>query len=377
MKVAALALVLIVASAVVLLFANTLNSWVVGGLIGGLAALLISIPISLIIFSTLARRNDERLYAQMLLQQEEDLAAYEDEYRQEYEEGDDYDEEEYGPVYEADAYYVAEEEEGFELPRGRRQSELRSLPAAGQSYASSSARSTAKQRAADAPQASRRPTRELAYERERGERTREVSPSRQKQETGHQRTARAPYTTQSLRSQQQATARRAAQQEAAQRHGSTRSEQLSTGPVQRPPTPRHLPPQSIQLNRSRVQEEASNKNAGENGWPRANTGRGAKRPSNTGSARPQETQTDQLRDRNPYPSTGPVRWNPETGQMARNRRGDEQQGEEEATTGNLFDPLVRRAPYLYEDDPLREELSRHVDKPIIRRASRHLYLDEE
>src|ERR1700730_12533066 len=74
MKVAALALVLIVASAVVLIFANTLNSWVVGGLIGGLAALLISIPISLIIFSTLARRHDERLYAQMLLQQEEDLA---------------------------------------------------------------------------------------------------------------------------------------------------------------------------------------------------------------------------------------------------------------------------------------------------------------
>src|SRR5947209_6511114 len=160
MKVAALALVLIVASAVVLIFANTLNSWVVGGLIGGLAALLISIPISLIIFSTFARRHDEHLYAQMLLQHEEDLAYAE--------EDDDYDEEEYGRVYEADAYYVDEEEEEFELPRGRRQPELRSLPPAGQSYASLSARSTGRQRPAEpsqnvtSSQASRRPTRELA-----------------------------------------------------------------------------------------------------------------------------------------------------------------------------------------------------------------------
>ncbi len=381
MKVAALALVLIVASAVVLIFANTLNSWVVGGLIGGLAALLISIPISLIIFSTFARRHDERLYAGMLLQPEEDIAYAEEEYRQEYEE-DEYEEvERYGRVYEADAYYVAEEEEEFELPRGRRQPEMRSLPPAGQSYASSSARSTAKQRAADpsqnvtSSQASRRPTRELAYDREKGERTREVSTSRQKPQTGHQRTARAPYTTQSLRSQQQAVARRAARQEAAQGYGSPRSEQLSTGPVHRPTTTRHLPPQSIQL--SRAQEETSRRNVGADGWSRGTSNRGAKRPSDAGSARPQETQTDQLRDRNSYPSTGPVRLNPETGQMARNRQVDEQYSEEEATTGNLFNPLVRRAPYLYEDDPLREELSQHIEKPIVRRASRHLFLDEE
>src|SRR5450759_579989 len=103
MRVAALALVLIIASAVVLIFANTLNSWVLGGLIGGLAALLISIPISLIIFATLARRQDERLYAQMLLQQEEeDLAYYEEQQQQEYEERADFDEEdEYGRVYDA------------------------------------------------------------------------------------------------------------------------------------------------------------------------------------------------------------------------------------------------------------------------------------
>lgn len=380
MKVAALALVLIVASAVVLIFANTLNSWVVGGLIGGLAALLISIPISLIIFSTFARRHDERLYAQMLQQHEEDLAYAEEEYRQEYEEGDDYDEEEEnGRVYEAEAYYVDEEE--FELPRGRRQPEVRSLPPAGQSYASYTARSTAKQRAADSSQnvtssqASRRPTRELAYDRERGERTREFSPSRQ-QQTGHQRTARTPYTTQSLRSQQQAAARRAAQQEATHGRSVFESEQLSTGPIQRPTTTRHLPSQA---SRSRSQEEAARKQIGEDGWLRPTDNRGAKRPSNGMSAHPQETQTDQLRNRNLYPSTstGPVLPDAQTGQIARNRQVDEQYSEDEATTGNLFSPLVRRPPYLYEDDPLHEELSRHIEKPIRRRASRYLSLDDE
>lgn len=384
MRVAALALVLIVASAVVLIFANTLNSWVLGGLIGGLAALLISIPISLIIFATLARRQDERLYAQMLLQQEEDLAYDEEGYQREYDERVDYDEvDEYGRVYEAEAYYLPDEEEEYELPRGRRQSEIRSLPAAGQSYASSPAHSTAKLRAANTPQNAqssqmlRRPTRELAYERERGERTQSSTSSRQRQsqQTGHQRTERTPYTTRSLRSQQQAAARRVAQQEAARGQGSYGSEQISTGPVRRPATTGHLPPQSIRLNRSRVQEEASKRQTVDEGRSRTETNRGAKKPSNAGNGRPQEAQTDQLRDR--YPTTGPVRLHPETGQIMHNRQMDEQSSEDEASTGNLYNPLVRRAPYLYEDDSLREELSQQIEKPIIRRASRYLSLNEE
>ncbi len=74
MRAVAAALVLIVAAAVVLWYGNTLNSWVLGGLIGGLAALLLSIPISLTIFSFLSRRHDERLRA------DEDM--YEEEYGQ-------------------------------------------------------------------------------------------------------------------------------------------------------------------------------------------------------------------------------------------------------------------------------------------------------
>ena len=63
MRAAAVALVLIVGAAVVLWYGNTLNSWVLGGLIGGLAALLLSIPISLVLFSFFSRRHDEQFRA--------------------------------------------------------------------------------------------------------------------------------------------------------------------------------------------------------------------------------------------------------------------------------------------------------------------------
>lgn len=48
-------------SVVVILFANTLNSWVLGGLLGGLAGLLAAIPISIVIFNFLSYRHDRKL----------------------------------------------------------------------------------------------------------------------------------------------------------------------------------------------------------------------------------------------------------------------------------------------------------------------------
>src|SRR5437868_11625076 len=75
MKAVATALVLIAGAAVVLWYANTLNSWVLGGLIGGLAALLLSVPISLTLFSYLSRRHEERLKAEA--QEEMSLANLE------------------------------------------------------------------------------------------------------------------------------------------------------------------------------------------------------------------------------------------------------------------------------------------------------------
>ena len=355
MRIAALALVLIVASAVVLVFANTLNSWVLGGLIGGLAALLISIPISLIIFTTLARRQDER----MLAQHEEDM-TYE-----EYEEYDDYHGyDEYSEVYETEAYVLPSEDEEFEQLRGRRQPEVRGLPAAGQSYASYSGNVPANQRPLNNPQGYRRPTRDLpaAQERNRG-----ASTQRQVKQTGHQRQARSPHTTRSLRSQQHAAALRAARQEAEREHYGT--DQLSTGPVRRPTTTRHLPPQSIQFHRSHLHDEA---NKTEKTQPtstrRTKTNSDASnrnRPPRTDDLRPREMQTDQLRGQNPV--TGPVRLNPETGKIVRNPQLGEYSGE--TMTGTLKNPLVRRAPYLYEDDPLREELAQQIEKPITRRSS--------
>ncbi len=79
MRAAAVALVLILGAAVVLWYANTLNSWVLGGLIGGLAALLLSIPISLTLFSYLSRRHEERLKAETQEEMSQaNLEAYED-----------------------------------------------------------------------------------------------------------------------------------------------------------------------------------------------------------------------------------------------------------------------------------------------------------
>src|SRR5438128_11012896 len=98
MRAAALALVLIVGAAVVLSFANTLNSWVVRGLIGGLAALLISIPISLLLFSHFSRRHDEQLKAEL----EEGFAfAQPPDYLEPPEQ-----------VYDADGYVISPEEYG-------------------------------------------------------------------------------------------------------------------------------------------------------------------------------------------------------------------------------------------------------------------------
>jgi hypothetical protein len=53
-------LVLIAGAAVILWFGSRLNSWILGGLIGGLASLLLSIPISLALFAYFARQHDER-----------------------------------------------------------------------------------------------------------------------------------------------------------------------------------------------------------------------------------------------------------------------------------------------------------------------------
>jgi len=94
-----------------------------------------------------------------------------------------------------------------------------------------------------------------------------------------------------------------------------------------------------------------------------------------------EPQTDQL-GRNPQ--TGSFRQQPaapktqQTGQIGRNPQLDAQRRNPDAISGSLKNPLVRRAPYMYEDDPLRQELAQQIEAPSIRRSSRYLdYEDDE
>ncbi len=97
------------------------------------------------------------------------------------------------------------------------------------------------------------------------------------------------------------------------------------------------------------------------------------KPPRTDDLRPREMQTDQLRGHNPV--TGPVRLNPETGKIVRNPQLGEYSGE--SKSGSLRNPLVRRAPYMYEDDPIREELAQQIEKPITRRSSLYQTFEDE
>ncbi len=44
----------------------------------------------------------------------------------------------------------------------------------------------------------------------------------------------------------------------------------------------------------------------------------------------------------------------------------------DVTTEDLRRPWQRRAPYMYDNDDLRQELAQHMDAPVTRRSSRNL-----
>ena len=378
MRAAAVALVLIIGAVVLLIFANTLNSWVLGGLIGGLAALLISIPISLFLFTILARRHDEEMWA-LQEELEEEIAAASIEGRQ------------YAEVYETDAHVLSDEENFYNDPRGRRLSGARSLPAAGQSRASESAYGTYNQRPGNYPPGSKRPSQALPQARGKGIPTQQLAPD-------HRLQKHSVHEVNAMRSKHQTAALRAAQREAAlesddievvpthstapyKRVSPARSSQplfeQSTQFKQVRPT-HQLPPEQQAVNPNsprRVGDAAS----GQKGGTRRNVQSGGVyfpgRAPRTDSLRSQQPQTDRLRER--YPETEPVYLRSQTGQLIRNPQLVEQLRNPDMITGSLNNPLVRRAPYMYEDDPLREELAQQIDGPIMRRSSRFLQNDEE
>src|SRR3989442_6772341 len=194
MRVVALALVLIIVAVVILVFANTLNSWVLGGLIGGLAALLMSIPVSLFLFTILARRHDQELQA---LQQELEEIAFAEQA-----------ENEYAGVYEADVYVLADEEELYNEPGSRRLPDVRALPPAGQSQAYTVETTGFNERTGNYSQAYRRPSQTLPRGRGRGSPTQHLAPDRPQPR-------RSSYEVNAMRSRFQTEALRAARRQAA------------------------------------------------------------------------------------------------------------------------------------------------------------------
>jgi len=69
---------------------------------------------------------------------------------------------------------------------------------------------------------------------------------------------------------------------------------------------------------------------------------------------------------------------PQTGQIGRNPQLGEQVRNPDMITGNLKNPMVRRAPYMYEDDPMREEFAQQIDGgPITRRSSLFVQSENE
>jgi len=194
MRAAAVAIVLIFGAAVILVFANTLNSLVLGGLIGGLAALLISIPISLFLFTILSRHHDQKL---QVLQQELEEMGYAE-----------LDENGHAEVYETDFYVVRDEEENYNEPVSRRGYDVRALPAAGQSQASDAANMAFNGQTGRYPQGSRRPSQALTQGSGKG------TPAQNN--TDRRQPRRSAYEVNAMRSRFQTAALRAARREAAQ-----------------------------------------------------------------------------------------------------------------------------------------------------------------
>ena len=372
MRVAAAAIVFIVGAAVILVFANSLNSWVLGGLIGGLAALLISIPISVMLFTILSRRHDLKLQA---LHQELGEMGYVD-----------LDENGYEEVYEAEAY-VLSDEEYYNQTVNRRMADVRALPAAGQSYAS--AYREKNERVGRSTQSSRRPSQALPQGRGKGTPTRELS-------TERRHVQRSMHEVNAMRSRFQTAALQAARREAQQlddvdvipTHTQAPNKRVSQGRTSqslggqssssrqaRPPSdlPRqqrtaHLNGSQSSLDTTSEQQKSKRRTLSSGELSSTN------RPPRTDSLHTDELQSDKFRNRSSYPETDNLRVQPQTGQMVRNPQLGQPQRNSDMMTGNLKTPLLRRAPYLYEDDPLRQELAQQIDEePIVRRSSRHLY----
>ena len=368
MRVAAMALVLIVGAAVVLAFANTLNSWVLGGLLGGLAAILISIPISLTLFTLLARRHDARRQAAEPAFEEEPQFA--DEF---------YDE---SLVYESEGYALPLEEDALPDPRTRARngrspvSGYLTLPPVDpdpDAY-DDEMETQGRRDPRNYPRQPRYPARSLSANDEI------KSPPRS-------------YRNPSTRSlaQHQAMARRQAREEA-QRRSVNRSNSLSrrpqganTPPTQRPRSSGQMRPPGTTSGSRRSPDEYDSRRTRQPSTRSAWHGNeDMTEDFSTEQLRVRYRQFQRRRDYRPNPrATRAQSADPWTGALDYDEREElperRPHPDTERRSGSLQNPLVRRAPYLYEDDPLREEFAQQLkNEPPTRRSTRYKsYEDEE
>lgn len=381
MKAVAAALVLIAGAAVILWFGNTLNSWVLGGLIGGLAALLLSIPISLIIFSYLSRRHEEQehLHAEVY---EEDTFFEDDGYvrprlasRQ------------MKRVYEVESYTLPAPSAMNEAEVMQRQRSTRQLPAP-----TSQRLPIAKNTRATSTSLQRVPPQEA---------TRNV-PSNPPAE-GRTTSMRRPlypgfpgYEPGSPQSRHRSQALRAARIEAFQQvDEDEEDEELDFSPTQQPrrsttsslrasqalssQQERNVEPTRRSLQQLTNQQQTRNNH--QVGDPHSSRGANQRALPAAGesSASTRRTSAQLRRRRTDFLEQGEEMETTNERQTRQTRlEGGKSAGKptrELPRSENFNRPLVRRAPYMYDDDPLREELTRQLEQPTKRRSS--LYEPED
>jgi hypothetical protein len=356
LKAVATALVLIAGAAVVLWYANTLNSWVLGGLIGGLAALLLSIPISLTLFTYLSHRHDGHSRMEEEKYQEAVSLSYE------YEEMSEralrkisIEEENAYLHYQRGVWGEEYEEEEHYLPdASRRQLPAPRVPNANQQPVD---RSPSTQQGA-------RETRQLsARDTEMGSQHTTSRRSNNPDFPGYQpEMTRGQFQSQALRIAREEAYRRSEKAEATDDFRTHRSRRPSS------------PLRTKKLDNTTWKEK----------------------PATSYSDR--QDPEDLLDDQEAYPLTqprylrrgrrivdaslspnSPYRQSPDSTedqaqQTDSSRDSEAEEFDQAYSTGNLKKPLVRRAPYMYDTDALKSELSQQVDPPITRRSSRNLFV---
>lgn len=370
MRAALVALVLVVVAAIVLWYGNTLNSWVLGGLIGGLAALLLSIPITLLIFSHLSRRHPEP-FEDDSEQRVSTTRARNYDFRAE-----QIEEDEHGIA--VSQYRLLAGQRGYDERYADQRLPSQYLPAP----------HSGRQRYLPPPQGERpsyypAPGPEWYYDDNpaplpRSMHHRSAAPARRNyypespQRDYPYYPANEAYSQRQLDTSQpyrQATPRpecRGSQHLPATTRRPSRNlvePQMYARPTgQRPPQPpAYYKPQPT-VDGASLRQTQSRRALPPVGQP----GHAAQYTSPP----PNEPRTEQIGRRSSQ--TLPYRQLPTSGQFSRRPQADGTRQQPD-TSGALRTPLVRRAPYMYEDDPLREELSQHISEPMVRRSSRNLH----